>query len=204
VNAAVRSVLEPIGEMAERMRVAVVCITHPPKGAAGGSAINQFIGSIAFVAAARSAFMVMRDPDDTDRRLFLPVKNNLAPLGKALAFRLEQRLVGEPAVVASAAVWDRAPVDMTADAALAAQAAGGGARSERDEAEEWLRERLAGGAVAVTELQTDADGAGLTWVTVRRAKKRLKVEPHKNGMDGGWTWELPKVINHAEGDQPLG
>lgn len=106
-NTDVRSVLEAIGEMAARHHVAILGITHFSKGA-GQRAINAFIGSVAFIAAARSAFAVMKDPSDETRRLFLPVKNNLAPLGHGLAFRFSQRLVATAAgqTVASAVSWD--------------------------------------------------------------------------------------------------
>src|SRR5262249_36958573 len=73
----VRAVLEPFDKFAEECNVAIVAITHPPK-ASQGKAIHSFTGSLAFVAAARLAFLCLEDPE-TDRSLLLAVKNNLGP-----------------------------------------------------------------------------------------------------------------------------
>ena len=193
---AVRSVLDPLAEMAARWRAAVVGITHFSKNG-GASAINRFIGSIAFVAAARAAFVVTADPesDDPARRLFLPVKNNLAPLGSGLAFRIAQQPLGN-GHAASAIAWGE-PVAVTAGEVLAMSAAGAN-RSARANAKEFLLGVLADGPLPVTEIQEDAEAEGIAWRTVNRAKKALGVAAERHaecewgfGADGRWYWRLP-------------
>ena len=60
-NSEVRSVLEPLSEMADRARVAILSITHFSKSGANNTtkALHKFIGSIAFTGAPRAAFAVI-------------------------------------------------------------------------------------------------------------------------------------------------
>jgi putative DNA primase/helicase len=190
-NTAVRGTLEPVCEMADRLHVAIVAITHQPK-VTGTAAMHRFIGSIAFVAAARAAYMVTRDPDDETRCLLLPVKNNLAPVGQGLAFRLEQRIVAEPGIVASSVVWDAVPVTISADQALSAtDAARDGVVSPRADAIEYLRDKLSAGPVPVKEVDEHARALGIAPRTLGRARKALGVRTVKDGFGGGWLLSLP-------------
>jgi len=76
-NAEVRGLLAPLAAMAAERGVAVVCVSHLTK-AGGTEAMLRVMGSLGFVAAARAAYLVAKDPEDPDRRLFLPMKNNIA------------------------------------------------------------------------------------------------------------------------------
>ncbi|MGY4413218.1 putative DNA primase/helicase [Bradyrhizobium sp. LB7.1] len=120
-NVETREVLEPLADMANRLRIAVVAVTHLNKGGGGGnqSALNRFAGSIAFVAAARAAFAVIEDPEDDERRFLLQAKNNLGKKCKGLAFRLEQRLVGDD-VMSSNVMFEGDHVSESIDEALSA------------------------------------------------------------------------------------
>ena len=197
-NSEVRGALEPASEMAERMKVAILSITHFSKAGSGNTnkALHRFIGSIAFVGAPRAAFAVIEDADNEGRMLVLHAKNNMAPKPQGLAYRLLQTIVCDN-IVASYVHWDAAPVTISADEALGATEDKRD-RSSRETAETFLRERLAGGPVLQREVKADAEGAGLAWATVRRAKDRLGIKPEKSGMEGGWVWRLPATAEGAQ------
>ena len=115
-NSEVRGVLEPLAEMADRTRVAVLSITHfsKPGSASTAKALHRIIGSTAFTAAPRVALAVIEDAENPGRYLVLHAKNNLAPPPQGLAYRLEQTII-EADIVASRSVWETEPVTMTAN-----------------------------------------------------------------------------------------
>jgi putative DNA primase/helicase len=205
-NTETREVLEPIAEMADRLRIAVVCITHLNKGGGGGkqSALNRFVGSIAFTAAARAAFAVIEDSDDETRRLFLQVKNNLGKSCAGLAFRIEQALIPGN-IVASRICWDTDPVAVDVNTALAAsEAADGGGRTSKDEAADFLQKLLAAGPLPVKEIEAQAVEAGLLGEgkpigqnkAFRAARDSLQIAANRAGGLGGqgrWEWVLPEA-----------
>lgn len=198
-NAEVRAVLAPLAELASKYNVAIVAITHLRKGE--GPAMYRSMGSLAFVAAARAVWAVAKDADDPtgQRRLFLPVKNNLARDLSGMAYMLTATASadGHPVVA-----WEAQPVQISADEALS-RAFGAGARNRDDEAPDsaleeasnWLRDMLSQGPVAAKELRKAASDAGHAWATVRRAKKAIGAEakPDKFGPGSQWQWSMPNA-----------
>jgi hypothetical protein len=168
-NTQVRAVLGPLSELAERYRVALLGITHLAKSEA--KAINRVIGSIAFVAAARSCWLVAADSEDEDKRLFLPVKNNLARCS-GLSY----------SVVDGRCQWDSEEVLISADDI------GSEDDTPRNEAKQWLLAKLAT-AMPAKWVWAQAKGDGIAERTLKRAKKELGVISDKLG--DAWVWRLP-------------
>jgi putative DNA primase/helicase len=172
-NSEVRGALEPLSEMAERLKVAVLSITHFSKAGSGttNKALHRFIGSIAFVGAPRAAFAVIVDADNEGRMLFLHAKNNMARKPQGLAYRLLQTIVCDD-IVASYVDWEDAPVTISADKALGA-AESTGSRTTKEEAADFLRAVLAQGEVPAGEVQQAARKAGITPKPSRRGARDL-------------------------------
>jgi putative DNA primase/helicase len=187
----VRAVLEPLGNWAEKARVAVLAITHPPK-AAQAKAINAITGSLAFVAAARVVMVAIADPETTGRSLLLPVKINIGQSPKGLGYRIEGRTVegAEGPISTSAIVWDDKEVTLTADEAMNAGREPGRPVKAANEAEAFLRGRLGFGAVPAKDVVEEAEAEGFSKRTLDRAKAKLGVVVKKTSLGGGWTWEL--------------
>ena len=187
-NVETREVLEPLAEMANRLHIAVVAVTHLNKGSGGGNqtALNRFSGSIAFIAAARAAFAVLEDPENDERRFLLQAKNNLGPKCKGLVFRMEQRAVSEGIVSSNIIFFDNEQVSQSIDEALTASENRGGDGSHtsgKEDVAEFLTEILADGPVDVPEVERQARLAGLLGETKRiRETKAFRAARNQLGV----------------------
>jgi hypothetical protein len=203
-NAEVRGVLAPLAAMAAETEAAIVCVSHLNK-AGGPEAMLRVMGSLGLVAAARAAYLVAKDPEDETRRVFLPMKNSLAEDRGGLAFWVKGKTL-ENGIETSCVEWGADPVTLTADEAMVV-AGDPEERSEREDAKGFLRGLLKDGPVPSKQVRSDADDAGYSWATLRRAQKALGIEATKEGgqFGGGkqqWLWRLPdslKVFTKTEG-----
>lgn len=179
-NAEVRAVLARLFELAARHKVAVLAVTHLNK-ANTLPAIYRAMGSLAFVAAARAAWAVVRDDQDETgrRRLFVPIKNNLGSDETGLAYQLEK--VASTARVA----WELEPVNVRADDALE-----GGSRKAvvRDDACQFVIDTITanGGDMLSDDLSLAAEANGISERTLRRAKKAVADSYKEKGHGGRW------------------
>ncbi|NOG54738.1 MAG: AAA family ATPase [Planctomycetes bacterium] len=196
-NAEVRAALLPLSELAARTGVAIVAITHLRK--AGGDAVHRPMGSLAFTAAARAVWGVVKDKEQEDKRLFLPVKSNLGPDTTGLAYEVKSQGPDSPPYIS----WTGETITITADEAMqGANKAPGPDPCERERAEQWLIEQLEAGAQQWSELETRASGSeGISGSTLRRGRDALqrtkRIECVRDDNDGRYYWRLPGEVDQV-------
>ncbi len=181
-----RAVMSQLAEIAESSHVAILAVRHLTKGGAL-KAIYRGLGSIDFAAACRSVLMAGCDPDNDQKRAIVQIKSNLAAKGRAIGFELREGhfyWTGES--------------DLTAARILAAEDSQDGI-SARDEAENFLRDELSSGPVEWQQIEKDRKAAGISEITLRRARESLSVKIRREGEQGKRgggrsVWELPEVL----------
>lgn len=189
-NASSRRIMTPLKRLAEKHNVAVLCLEHLTKGTTQRNATYRVQGSIAFTGAARSVWIVCRDPDDKDRRIVQAGKTNLSPdnEGLGLAYTIEGE-VGRPYVV-----WGETNI-ATPLSSLMSDEQGGSEDEQKSEfhrACEWLREILRE-PMLQEDVMAGASAEMLAEKTLRRAKKHLLIGSKKIGAQ--WYWMPSPTIS---------
>jgi hypothetical protein len=186
----VRRALAPLAGLAERTGAAVLVIRHLNKAAANNP-LYRGGGSIGIIGAARMAFVVGKEPQDENRRVLAPTKNNLAMLPQSLVFELEEAESGSVRVnwLGNSEVSAKDLLATPQDQEHA---------DVRSEAVEFLNEVLADGPLPAKQVIEEADDAGISERTLARAKKMVGVMSYREGETGErgkgqWLWKLPVV-----------
>jgi hypothetical protein len=175
-----RASLKPLADLARRTDCAILLVRHLRKS--GGRALYRGLGSIGFIALARSGLLAARHPAEPDLSVLAMTKSNAAVRGGSLGYRIESDAAG------------RAVVEWTGPVALEADTVNKPPEAPvrvRDRAAAWLTAQLAKGPRKASDIYAAAAKAGIPERTLERAKADLHVGSRKAylGKDRtAWYW----------------
>ncbi|MCK7597408.1 AAA family ATPase [Microbulbifer sp. CAU 1566] len=184
----VRKSLAPVVEMAAVQRCCVLGIHHFSKHRYGSTG-DRVTGSGAFVAFARGTLTTVNDKE-TNRKLLCRPMANLGPSDGGYHYDLVQTVVCTD-IPAQKAQWGEFRAGDADD--LMDQAESG----ESTDAKSALQEVLADGPVPATEIFERMEGLGFTKDQTNYARRKLNLQPKKDGFSGDqegktgkWSWCL--------------
>lgn len=193
-NAEVRGLLAPLTTLAGRHGAALVLVSHLTKSQSV-NALMRVQGSVAFSGVCRAVWGVVMDKEAPERRLFMPLKNNLGEDRTGFAYSIQGHTIegvrGQP-IATSRVLWETEPVTMGRDEAFGA-ALPPEEHSELADARDFLQKMLTEGRMPVKEIQQAAKTMGHSINTLGRAKRALHVQsiPEGFGDKRVWWWALP-------------
>ena len=167
----IRPLMTKLKETAQRTGCAIVLIGHLNKNNSG-KANYRGLGSIDITAASRSVLLIGKDSSNSQKRYLVQQKNNLAPLGDTLMFRL----------VRDGVRWVE-KCDVNADDILL-----GTRRTKYDKAVDLIQDWLEDGPRLANEIYAFAAKQDISIRTIKKAKTQLPIVTTKTGK--GWVWEL--------------
>lgn len=205
-NGEVRRALQPLVELANRLKAVVLGISHFNKGTLIRDPLERITGSIAFGALARVVLAAakVKGKDGDLKRVLARAKSNNGPDGGGYYYQIEQiELEGYQKLSASKLTWGE-QLEGTAQELLMDVAERGSwdEHSAFSEAIHFLQILLSEGPLLRKEIDVKAQEAGIKDITLRRAKTFLGIEAIHEGYGKGsvWKWCLPSKELKADKD----
>jgi len=168
-DASVRRALSPLAELAERHSCHITMLRHLNKSG-HFSAIYRGGGSIALLAASRSAYLCAPHPDDPLRSVMAEIKNNLAPRQPSLTYRIKLHESGYPVID-----W-LGQSELTANQLLVAAGIKPSLPTPADRAIDFLRAFLEDGPRSTLDICEAGKEQGLSERTLQRVAKNNKIQ----------------------------
>ncbi len=191
-----RAKLDPLVNLAEQKRVAVIIVAHSAKASAE-RAIHSMLGSIDIAAAMRSILMVGTPSDRPEDRVLLLVKHSVGPWADTLGFRISS---ADGNGARTRIEWTGISQYTFADLRAPEKRSGRDkTKTQKERASEWLRIALASGPRASTDLTAEwAEISGLEPGPKGRAERTLQEaaaligvdRSYQGGKHGKHLWKL--------------
>ena len=150
------------------------------------------MGSIGFAAAARILYGIMKDPNDPDRRLFLPIKNNIAQDKEGFVFNVKyyKLQTNNLDLDISKIEWLDEKITETANEIL--NSTDKELPPKLEEAKSFLNEMLKSGSVALTKIRQESMNRNISTDRLYKAKTELNIiEEYSIDRKRGKIWMLP-------------
>jgi putative DNA primase/helicase len=195
-NNEVRRGLQPFVDLVAATKCSGIGITHYSKGTAGRDPVERITGSLAFGAVARVILGTAKPIAADRKRRLVRVASNIGPDGGGFEYAPVQEPLIDHDFAAQRVIWgDRlegTARELLADVEQAEQ--DDATAPKRSAAARFLSDLLANGPVPVVQIRAEADAAGHSWATLRRASDELGIVTAKDGYAVGWSWRLPDDV----------
>lgn len=180
----VRRITNDLTHLANAYDLCILGLAHLNKSE-GRQASHRVQGSVSWVGAARTVWLV--EKDDDGGRTMSPIKNNLAKDNQAFSFDVVSKDLHD-GIATSLVAWGNSSQTKTADQALADRADG----AKTQEAKNFLRAMLANDPLDGADVKAKAAELGISSSTLNRAAQDIGVVYSSNGPRS-YLWSLPKA-----------
>lgn len=192
----VRRSLQPLVELANKYKFAILGITHFSKGSANSSPADRVIGSQAFTALARMVWSAAKN-DDESSCILVRSKSNISKLDGGIEYTLKEVSVPDPKndedILTTRIDW-LGIVDGYAKELLEDTETKNVQLSAVDKAKDFLIDLLSANIkMPSNEIKQNAEIKNISWASVRRAKRILRIECNRE--ENKLYWSLPDSFN---------